>query len=82
LDTLVKKAYDHWDQVVEYDGKSLMSFKENKKSGTLRNDQNMGIVDYSNALNHQLPLPRLPVPLEQPPLDSGLPVGGKSWWLH
>ncbi|XP_030955090.1 calmodulin-binding protein 60 B [Quercus lobata] len=76
LDTLVKKAYDHWDQVVEYDGKSLMSFKENKKSGTLRNDQNMGIVDYSNALNHQLPLPRLPVPLEQPPLDSGLPVGG------
>ncbi|GMY35412.1 calmodulin-binding protein 60 B [Fagus crenata] len=76
VDTLVKKAYDHWDQVIEYDGKSLLSIKQNKRSSTSRNELNMGIGDYSNTLDHQLQITRMPVPSEQPPMDSGLPVGG------
>ncbi|PKA56590.1 hypothetical protein AXF42_Ash015363 [Apostasia shenzhenica] len=31
VDALVKKAYDNWSHVLEYDGKALVSFKQNKK---------------------------------------------------
>ncbi|XP_072990877.1 calmodulin-binding protein 60 B-like [Typha latifolia] len=31
-DALVKKAYDNWMHVIEYDGKALLSFKQNKRS--------------------------------------------------
>ncbi|KAG0533446.1 hypothetical protein BDA96_04G193900 [Sorghum bicolor] len=37
-DALVKKAYEDWMQVVEYDGKALLSFKQKKKSVTTRSD--------------------------------------------
>ncbi|PON55968.1 Calmodulin-binding protein [Parasponia andersonii] len=77
VDTLVKKAYDNWDHVVEYDGKSLLSFKQNKRPGASRNELPMGPSNYSNAPNHQLQLPQLPVlPSEQTSLNSGLPVSG------
>lgn len=73
---LVKKAYDNWDQVIDYDGKALLSFKQNKRSTASRNE-NMGAIDYSSALDHQLQLPGLSIPSEQPPMDSVLHVGGK-----
>uniref|UniRef100_A0A0D9W5G6 Uncharacterized protein n=1 Tax=Leersia perrieri TaxID=77586 RepID=A0A0D9W5G6_9ORYZ len=37
-DTLVKQAYDDWINVVEYDGKELLRFKQKKKSVTTRSD--------------------------------------------
>ncbi|KAL5212308.1 hypothetical protein ABZP36_023155 [Zizania latifolia] len=37
-DALVKKAYEDWMHVVEYDGKALLSFKQKKKSVTTRSD--------------------------------------------
>ncbi|XP_044966643.1 calmodulin-binding protein 60 D-like isoform X1 [Hordeum vulgare subsp. vulgare] len=37
-DTLVKQAYDDWINVVEYDGKGLLKFKQKKKSVTTRSD--------------------------------------------
>ncbi|XP_052144958.1 calmodulin-binding protein 60 D-like isoform X1 [Oryza glaberrima] len=37
-DGLVKKAYEDWMHVVEYDGKALLSFKQKKKSVTTRSD--------------------------------------------
>ncbi|KAL5207979.1 hypothetical protein ABZP36_032414 [Zizania latifolia] len=37
-DTLVKKAYEDWMHVVEYDGKALLSFKQKKKTVTTRSD--------------------------------------------
>lgn len=77
MDMLVKKAYDHWDQVIEYDGKAPLSFKLNDRASASRNELNMGPIDYSTALDHQLQIPHLPVPSEQPPMDSGLHVGGK-----
>ncbi|KAJ4709361.1 Calmodulin binding protein-like protein [Melia azedarach] len=79
VDTLVKKAYDNWNQVVEYDGKSFLGLKQNKKSNASRNELQVGQIDFSTALDHQLQLPRLPatVPTEPSSAHSGHPtVGG------
>ncbi|KAJ0265438.1 hypothetical protein HA466_0017220 [Hirschfeldia incana] len=35
VDALVKKAYENWDQVVEYDSKSLMNFNQVNKTAEL-----------------------------------------------
>ena len=70
----MKKAYEDWNQVIEYDGKLLLNFKKNRRSSA-RNELKMGGIEYPNALDHQLQLPRLPVPTEQ--VHSGLQVGGK-----
>ena len=80
VDTLVKKAYDNWNQVVEYDGKSLLSFKQSKRSSASRNELLMGPADYSNALDNQLPQPRLPgsVPSEQSLMEPSLMIGGNN----
>ncbi|KAE8710360.1 Calmodulin-binding protein 60 E [Hibiscus syriacus] len=32
IDSMVKKAYDNWNQVIEYDGQSLLNFKQNRRS--------------------------------------------------
>lgn len=34
VDGLVKKAYENWDQVIEYDGKSLVNFNQATKAGS------------------------------------------------
>ncbi|KAK9055226.1 hypothetical protein SSX86_026308 [Deinandra increscens subsp. villosa] len=77
VDTLVKKAYDNWSQVVEYDGKSLVSFKQPKRSGVSRNDYSMGSIDYPRSSNNQLMPPRHPVvcPSESTHVDSNLLLG-------
>ncbi|KAK4757612.1 hypothetical protein SAY87_018913 [Trapa incisa] len=75
VDTLVKKAYENWDQVIEYDGKMLMNFKQVRRSA--RNDPQIGAIDYTNTIDNQI-LPQLPIPFssELAPADSGLPLGG------
>lgn len=77
VDTLVKKAYENWNHVIEYDGKSLVNFRQTNKSV---NELPIGEVDYSNSLDHQLPLTRLPVPVPSEPasMGSGLMSGGKN----
>lgn len=79
VDTLVKKAYDNWSQVIEYDGKSLLSFKQSKKSTASRSEVQIGQLSYPDALDHQIQVPRLPptVPNEQPSVQ----VGGKYYWM-
>ncbi|KAJ4950845.1 hypothetical protein NE237_027677 [Protea cynaroides] len=76
VDTLVKKAYDNWLHVIEYDGKALVSFKQNRRS--TRSELPMGSADYGSSFDQQLPLPNLPIPAlsEQPSMDAGLAVGG------
>ncbi|XP_019169624.1 PREDICTED: calmodulin-binding protein 60 B-like isoform X2 [Ipomoea nil] len=78
VDTLVKKAYDNWMHVIEYDGKSLMSLNENKSSDSPQNDLLTGSQDHSNSFNHQLNMPSLSASIssEQPSLDPGLNVRG------
>ncbi|KAA8515339.1 hypothetical protein F0562_018431 [Nyssa sinensis] len=78
VDTLVKKAYDNWMHVIEYDGKSLVSFEQNKSLGASSSNATMGAHDFSNSFDNQLTLPSLPVsiPSEQPSMNPGLTVGG------
>ncbi|GAV59604.1 Calmodulin_bind domain-containing protein [Cephalotus follicularis] len=71
VDTLVKKAYENWNQVVEYDGKSLVNFKQTKRLSVSRNELLTNGIDYSNA--QQLQLPRQPV--SAPSEHLALPVG-------
>ncbi|XP_019054271.1 PREDICTED: calmodulin-binding protein 60 C isoform X2 [Nelumbo nucifera] len=75
VDSLVKKAYENWGQVIEYDGKALLSYKQNKRSSS-RNELPMAPTDYANSFDQQVSVPRLPVPSEQSSMDSGLNVGG------
>lgn len=80
VDTLVKKAYDNWMHVIEYDGKSLMSLNENKNIDSPQNDLLTGSQNHSNSFNHQLNMPSLSASIssEQPALDPGLNVRGKN----
>ncbi|KAJ1433506.1 hypothetical protein SESBI_06042 [Sesbania bispinosa] len=77
VDSLVKKAYDNWEQVVEYDGKSLVNVNQNNSSVESENELPVESIDYGSGLDHQLQLPTLPVsvPSEQQ-INSGMPVGG------
>ncbi|RAL49642.1 unnamed protein product [Cuscuta campestris] len=54
VDTLVRKAYENWMHVVEYDGRALMSLNENKSTDSSRNCQAIGSHDHSNSFNHQI----------------------------
>lgn len=74
----MKKAYDNWDQVVEYDGKSLVNGKQNNKSVESEDELHVESIDYGSGLDHQLQIPALPmsVPSEQQ-MNSGMAVGGK-----
>ncbi|KAH6835387.1 Calmodulin-binding protein [Perilla frutescens var. hirtella] len=80
VDTWVKKAYDNWSQVVEYDGKSLLNFKQIKESSTLTNDLPLGPVNYPNSLDNQLPQQRLPVSVPfDPSVDQSVLAGGSGY---
>ncbi|KAL2473275.1 Calmodulin-binding protein 60 B [Forsythia ovata] len=72
VDTLVKKAYDNWMHVIEYDAKSLLGFDQNKGSVGSQIDPK----DQSNSFD-QLRLEST-VPVEHPSMDlnSGLSIGG------
>lgn len=76
---MVKKAYDNWNQVVEYDGKSFLNIKQNQKASSSRNELAVGPVDYPNNVVNQLPQSRLPVSVqsEQSAMDPNLLIGGK-----
>ncbi|KAK6136967.1 hypothetical protein DH2020_029294 [Rehmannia glutinosa] len=80
VDTWVKKAYDNWNQVVEYDGKSLLNFKQIKKSTTLQNDFPLGPVNYPNSLDNQLAPQRLQVSIpSEPSVDHSVLTGGSGY---
>ncbi|KAJ6401768.1 hypothetical protein OIU84_013939 [Salix udensis] len=78
VDSLVKKAYDNWVHVIEYDGQSLLDFKQNQGIDALQNEVPSAQQEFLNSYDHQVTLPTIPVPVpsEQPVMDSGLTVGG------
>lgn len=81
MDTLVKKAYDNWMHVIEYDGKSLLSLNDNENSVTSsQHDPVVGSQNHSNSFANQLNLPALPalIPSEQPAMNPGPNIGGKT----
>ncbi|CAA2964814.1 calmodulin-binding 60 B-like [Olea europaea subsp. europaea] len=71
VDTLVKKAYDNWMHVIEYDGKSLLGFDENKGSVGSQ-------IDPKNQPSCFDQLRRQSIPAEHPSMDlnSGLSMRG------
>lgn len=79
IDTLVKKAYDNWHQVIEYDGKALMNSKQTRRTRSSQNDLSMNTISYSNHIDdNQLALPRLPVavPTEQALVENSVAAPG------
>ncbi|KAJ6978979.1 hypothetical protein D5086_022199 [Populus alba] len=78
VDSLVKKAYENWMHVIEYDGKSLLDFKQNQGIVASQNDVPSSQQEFLNSYDHQVTLPimSVPVPSEQPVMDSGPIVGG------
>ncbi|XP_055806725.1 calmodulin-binding protein 60 B-like [Solanum dulcamara] len=78
VDTLVKKAYDNWMHVVEYDGKSLLSLGQNKAAVSSQNDLTNGSQNHSISFDQQTNLPSLPASIssEQSAMNSGLNMGG------
>ncbi|TYJ13035.1 hypothetical protein E1A91_A10G023700v1 [Gossypium mustelinum] len=71
VDGLVKKAYENWMHVIEYDAKSSPGSNEDDNTGCSKANVPMDLQAYPS--HHQV-LPSLLVP-EQPPMDSGLNVG-------
>ncbi|GAV58852.1 Calmodulin_bind domain-containing protein [Cephalotus follicularis] len=83
VDALVKKAYDNWMHVIEYDSKSLLGFKQNNSTKTTQTDAKICLQDYSNAfgeqVNQQINLPTLSVPApteHHHQMSSELSIGG------
>lgn len=80
MDSLVKKAYDNWMHVIEYDGKSLLGFKQNQNSVVSQSDITVGPQDYSNSFDSQLVLPSLSAAIpQQHSMNPVLTVGGKNY---
>lgn len=80
MDALVKKAYENWMHVIEYDSKSLLGSKEDDSAGPSQANVPMDPQGYPISINQQHTLPTLsvPVPSEQSPIDSSLNVGGNK----
>lgn len=78
MDSLVKKAYENWEQVVEYDGKTLVGAAQNDRPDTPENELQMESINYTTGLDHQLQSQSLPVSVpSQHQMNSGMLVGGK-----
>nr|GEY50890.1 calmodulin-binding protein 60 B-like [Tanacetum cinerariifolium] len=73
VDTLMKKAYDNWMHVVEYDGKSFFG-AHLEKEPTPQIDMGMGQQNYSNSFDHQHQ-PSLPPPAP-PASNQAVNAGG------
>ncbi|KAG0475135.1 hypothetical protein HPP92_014821 [Vanilla planifolia] len=58
-DALVKKAYDNWMHVIEYDGKALLSFKQKKKSAR---SESSSVPQNNISFNQQASQQQLPAP--------------------
>ncbi|KAI3889717.1 hypothetical protein MKX03_007739 [Papaver bracteatum] len=73
VDALVKRAYENWTQVIEYDGQALLSFYQNKQLCAASESEVQ--QDHHNQQGSLLTLP-VSVPPPQPPTPSGLAIGG------
>lgn len=78
VDTLVRKAYDNWMHVIEYDSKCLLSQNQDSGPGASQAEFPSGPHDHSSSMGNQLPMPSLQtqVAVEQPYMDSGQGGGG------
>ncbi|XP_051125372.1 calmodulin-binding protein 60 B-like [Andrographis paniculata] len=77
VDTLVKKAYENWIHVIEYDGESLLGLGQNKSSDASPNATKKPTHAPADSFEHHT-LPSLPpsIPPQHPSMNSGLGIGG------
>ncbi|KAL9224590.1 hypothetical protein vseg_000610 [Gypsophila vaccaria] len=62
VDTLVKKAYDNWHQVIEFDGKALINSKQTRRTRSSPSEGAMNAISYPNTqVEIPLSLARLPI---------------------
>lgn len=80
-DTLVKKAYDNWMHVIEYDGKALLSFRQSKKTTAIPNEHSSASKNYPASYDQQVCQQHMSttVPVEQPAVDRGVVAGGNAF---
>ncbi|ONK70540.1 uncharacterized protein A4U43_C05F34770 [Asparagus officinalis] len=80
VDTLVKRAYDNWRHVIEYDGKALLNFKQSKKASTSLNKAPAVAPSCRPSYDQQVAQPQvsITVPVVQPSLDVGVVSGSSS----
>lgn len=80
VDALVKKAYDNWISVVEYDGKALINLKSNKKGSSSCQETSIPTIQYANTYNQQASLSSETVEMQaaQASANAGLTGGGVS----
>ncbi|KAJ0266859.1 Calmodulin-binding protein 60 B [Hirschfeldia incana] len=75
VDGLVKRAYDNWNLVIEYDGKSLIDMKQPQRLGITQTEE----ANYSTAaINHPMHMAghSSSMPANQPPVLSDFAIGG------
>lgn len=84
VDGLVKQAYENWIHVIEYDGKTLLDFKQNQNIASSQSDLPIGQQDLLSSYDHHVTLPTLsvPVPQDQPAMHSGPTVEGTLFMLR
>ncbi|XP_010448367.1 PREDICTED: calmodulin-binding protein 60 D-like isoform X1 [Camelina sativa] len=85
VDELVRKAYENWNQVVEYEGKSLLNFNQPGRSDMSQTDPAATFANYSStaAAGHPINVTVIPstVPPNQSSLLSEFSVGGYNQTL-
>lgn len=75
VDGLVKKAYENWNLVIEYDGKSLLDLKQPQRLSITHTD----LENYSTAaIDHPMQMAghSSSMPANQPPVLSDFAIGG------
>ncbi|KAL9275733.1 Calmodulin-binding protein 60 B-like protein [Drosera capensis] len=70
VDNLVKKAYENWHQVFEYDGKSLLNSKQARRSSASSTSLSTGSTSFPDLVGHHIALPPLPLSSDQRQIHS------------
>lgn len=82
VDTLVKKAYENWRHVIEYDGKALLNIKQSKKASTSPNKPPSVSPTYHVSYDQQVQVSRpqisVTAPIVHPSLDATGASGGNE----
>ncbi|EOA15470.1 hypothetical protein CARUB_v10004387mg [Capsella rubella] len=70
VDELVRKAYENWNQVVEYEGKSLSNFNQPERLNISQNNPAATLANYSTTSAADNPIHVTVVPSAVPPNQS------------
>lgn len=75
MDGLVKNAYENWNQVIEYESKSLLNFNEPERLDVSQNEPAAALANYSTNVATDHPM-QVTVPPNRSPGLSEFSIGG------